>query len=161
MATLEELVRQVRGLLSQNNQTVAVAESLTGGLVLELLTESAGASLVVSGGVVAYTPEAKTKMLGVEPELIAAHTVVSAEVALAMATNVRERFGTTWGLATTGVAGPGPLGGSRPGRVFVAVVGPGVSEVAELALSGDRVKIRAISAERLLDMLFDALTAGK
>lgn len=157
LTPIGELVSQVHQLLGGRNQTLAVAESLTGGLVLECLTSQAGSSLVVAGGVVAYNSEAKVKTLGIPLNLMKTHTVVSAEVAGAMAANVRDLFAASWGLGTTGVAGPGSVGGSPPGRVFVAVAGENISKVAELDLTGDRAKIRAASCEQMLRLLIKTL----
>lgn len=112
--------------LERTGSTIATAESCTGGLIAQRITAIAGVSPYFPGGVVSYANEAKTDLLGVPPELIAAHGAVSAEVAEAMADGVRRRFGTTIGLAVTGIAGP--TGGSpeKPvGLVYVGLSGPG------------------------------------
>ena len=95
-------------LLAARRQSIAVAESLTGGLLAAALTDVPGASAVFRGGVVAYATELKAVLLGVDRALLAAQGAVSAEVAGAMATGVRDRLGATVGAATTGVAGPDP-----------------------------------------------------
>jgi nicotinamide-nucleotide amidase len=110
--------------LSERDQTVAVAESLTGGLLCSALVEVPGASVVVRGGVVAYATELKHELLGVDAELLAGNGAVDPDVAAQMALGVRQRLGADWGLATTGVAGPDPQDGVQPGRVYVAVAGP-------------------------------------
>ena len=105
--------------LFERGETLAVAESLTGGLVAAALTDSPGASRVFRGGVVVYASESKVSLLGINQELIEQHGLVSREVAEAMALAIRERFTSTWGIATTGVAGPGPHLGVPAGEVLV------------------------------------------
>lgn len=130
--------------------TVATAESLTGGLVCAALVSVPGASDVVRGGVVAYAADVKTSALGVPAELVAVRGTVDADVAGAMAVGVRERLGATYGVATTGVAGPGPSEGKPAGTVHVAVAGPSGVQTRLLALSGDRAAIRSGTVDALL-----------
>ena len=113
-------------------QTIATAESLTGGRLAALLTAVPGSSETYVGGVVSYATSLKTDLLGVSPELIAKHGVVSAECARAMATGARQVTGATYAVSTTGVAGPGPQDGVPAGTVYVAVAGP--ESVTALAL---------------------------
>jgi len=145
--------------LTAAGQTVAVAESLTGGLVCAALTEAAGASVVVRGGVVAYASDLKAQVLGVDEVLLAQAGAVDAGVAEQMAAGVRSLTGATYGLATTGVAGPDPADGKPVGTVYVALAGPGSSRVTALALSGDRAGIRAQTVRAVLMMLAEELTA--
>ena len=119
-AVARYLVPRLAGL----GRTVAVAESLTGGLVVAALVSVPGASAVVRGGVVAYMSDLKASLLGVDPDLLAREGAVHPEVAAAMARGVRERLGADYGVATTGVAGPDPQDGHPVGEVHVAVVGP-------------------------------------
>ncbi|MGA8987485.1 CinA family protein [Aeromicrobium sp.] len=133
--------------------TVATAESLTGGLLCAALVGVAGASDVVRGGIVAYAPDSKTDLLGVGAELIAERGTVDADVAAAMATGSRERFGATYGLATTGVAGPDPSEGKPVGAVYIAIAGPGGVDTRLLHLSGNRETIRAETVAALLSWL--------
>ena len=137
-------VREIISLLSQRHETVVTAESLTAGGLSSALTSEPGASAVFLGGITAYQNEIKSRELGVSPALIAEHSVVSQEVAMAMARGALEKFGSTWAIATTGVAGPGPVDGIEPGSVWVAVAGP-VTETMELALSGEREAVRNAS----------------
>ncbi|AEB11089.1 CinA family nicotinamide mononucleotide deamidase-related protein [Marinithermus hydrothermalis] len=109
--------------LEARGGTLAVMESLTGGLVTSLLTDVPGASRVVLGGVVSYSAGAKARF-GVPEAVLEAHGTVSAEAARAMAGAVRALFGATHGIATTGVAGPQPLEGHPVGTVYVGVAGP-------------------------------------
>jgi competence/damage-inducible protein CinA C-terminal domain len=145
--------------LTAAGQTVAVAESLTGGLVTAALTDIAGASVVVRGGVVAYASDLKAQMLGVDEMLLAQVGAVDADVAEQMASGVRSLMGATYGLATTGVAGPDQVDGKPVGTVYVAVVGPGSSRVKALSLSGDRGDVRAQSVLAVLALLAEELGA--
>src|ERR1700733_10782870 len=108
------LATEIIGLLTRAGETVAAAESLTGGLVAAALTDVPGSSNAFRGGVVAYATELKAEVLGVDVGLLKRHGPVYAPVAAAMADGVRTRLGATIGVATTGVAGPGPPG--RPPR---------------------------------------------
>jgi nicotinamide-nucleotide amidase len=145
--------------LTARGETVAVAESLTGGLVVARLVDVPGASAVVRGGVVAYATELKTRLLGVDPELLARVGAVDAEVARQMATGVRDRLDATWGLATTGVAGPDPQDGQSPGTAYVAVAGPDYQDVQALTIAGGRADVRAGTVEAVLTLLAQHLTA--
>jgi nicotinamide-nucleotide amidase len=128
-------------LLIDNAETVAVAESVTAGGLGHALTIVPGASQVFLGGVIAYTNDVKINFLGVDPALIAEHTVVSEEVANAMADGARQKFGTTWGIATTGIAGPGDFEGIPEGTVWVAIRGP-INSTIQLQLDSGRDAIR-------------------
>ena len=126
---------------------VAVAESLTGGLVVAELTSVPGASVVVSGGVVAYDTAVKGSVLGVDAALLAAEGAVHSEVARQMADRVRTALAVDGrpaelGIATTGVAGPTDQDGKPPGTVFVGIAFGGEVEAIELALGGSRAEIR-------------------
>lgn len=143
--------------LEDRGETVATAESLTGGQVCATLVDAPGASEVVRGAVVAYAPEVKAQILGVDRDQIASHGTVDATVAREMAEGVRLRLGATWGIATTGNAGPDPSEGKPVGMVFIAVAGPGTSAVRELSLSGDRVAIRRSTTAAALSLLLATL----
>lgn len=121
-ATLDRVVHR---LLAERDATVAVAESLTGGLLGAELTGMPGSSATFNGGVVAYATSLKHTLLGVPEDLLAAHGAVHPDVAAAMARGVRERLGATYGLAVTGVAGPDPQDGRPVGTVYLAVTGSG------------------------------------
>lgn len=140
--------------LMARGETVAVAESLTGGLVAAALTSVPGASAVVRGGVVSYATDLKASLLGVPEGLLAARGPVDAGVAQAMAVGVRRLCAATYGLATTGVAGPDPQDGVAVGTVFVAVAGPeGEPAVEPLMLPGDRWEVRAATVAAALRAL--------
>jgi nicotinamide-nucleotide amidase len=145
--------------LTAVGQTVSVAESLTGGLVAAALTEPAGASAVVRGGVLAYATDLKSQVLGVDATLLRERGPVDPDVAEQMAGGVRTLMGSTYGLATTGVAGPGEVDGKSPGTVYISVVGPGSSRVRALSLSGDRADIRSLSVLALLALFAEDLRA--
>lgn len=137
--------------------TVATAESLTGGLVCAALVSVPGASDVVRGGVVAYAAEIKISALGVDAALVAERGTVDAQVAAAMAVGARDRLGSTYGVATTGVAGPGPAEGHPAGTVHIAVAGPQGVATRRLELSGDRDDIRTGTVGALLSWLVATL----
>jgi len=119
--TVEETAAQAVRLLAQHGRTVAVAESLTGGLVVAALVGVPGASKVVRGGVVAYMTDLKASLLGVDPDLLARVGAVDGDVALAMARGVAVLLGADYGLATTGVAGPDTQDGHPVGEIWTAV----------------------------------------
>lgn len=135
------------------NFTIACAESCTGGLVSSRLTDFAGASAHVKGGIVAYTNEIKRNVLHVQSETLEAFGAVSSQTALEMARNVRELFGATIGLSTTGVAGPSSSEGKPVGLVFVAIVGENFSEVKECHFEGTRSEIKALAADEAFELL--------
>jgi nicotinamide-nucleotide amidase len=148
-------------LLKKRGETLATAESLTGGLVAATIVDVPGASAVFRGGLVAYATELKAALVGVPNDLLKARGPVDPDVARALARGARERCGADWGLATTGVAGPDPQDGHPVGRVYVAVSGPGVDEVRELTLTGDRPAIRAGSVAAVLVLLEDTLVSAR
>ncbi|MFE9911573.1 CinA family protein [Streptomyces clavifer] len=140
--------------LQERGETLAVAESLTGGLVAAELTSVPGASRSFRGSVTAYATPLKRDLLGVDGALLAERGAIDPDVALAMAAGVRRALGADWGVSTTGVAGPDPQDGKAVGTVHVAVSGPGgVRKVAELRLNGGRTDIRRESVRSLLELL--------
>lgn len=158
---LEEGAERVLDLLVRQGTTLAVAESLTGGLVAAELTSVPGASRALRGGVTAYATDVKRDVLGVDGTLLAERGAVDPEVARQMAVGVRKVLGADWGVATTGVAGPDPQDGQPVGTVYVAVSGPhGAEKVAALRLNGDRAEIRRESVRSVLDLLSGELTGN-
>lgn len=154
------LDRVVHGLLAERDATVAVAESLTGGLIGAELTAMAGSSATFAGGVIAYATPLKHALLGVPEDLLTAHGAVHPEVAAAMARGVRERLGTTYGLAVTGVAGPEPQDGHPVGTVHVTVAdfgGAVATRTPGLSIPADgtraRSVIRQLTVVHALDLL--------
>ncbi|MFF4396064.1 CinA family protein [Streptomyces sp. NPDC001480] len=158
---------EVVRLLTVKGETVAVAESLTGGLVAAEITAVPGASKVFRGSVTAYATDLKQALLGVDATLLAQRGAVDAQVAAQMAAGVRKALGADWGLATTGVAGPDPQDGQPVGTVFVAVEGPfgtgsgsaGGGKVAALRLNGNRAEIRMESVRSVLALLLEQLAS--
>ncbi|MFI9626186.1 CinA family protein [Streptomyces sp. NPDC052042] len=149
---------RVLALLAERGETLAVAESLTGGLVAAVLTSVPGASRSFRGSVTAYATPLKRELLGVDGALLAERGAVDAAVARQMATGVRRALGADWGVATTGVAGPDPQDGMPVGTVFVAVSGPdGAENVTALRLNGSRADIRKESVRNVLALLSDKL----
>ncbi len=154
-----ELASQVISALSERGQTVAMAESLTGGLLTAALVEMPGASVVLRGGVVAYATDLKSRVLGVDVAQLAATGPADPGVAAQMASGVRTLLEADWGVATTGVAGPGPQDGVPAGTAFIAVAGPdGGIASAGLQLAGGRSQVRARSVQRALQLLALALS---
>jgi len=152
-----ELATEVIRLLTLAGRTVATAESLTGGLVAAALTDVPGSSNAFRGGVVAYATELKAGLLGVDAGLLAAHGPVYPPVAVAMADGVRDRLDATIGLATTGVAGPGPQDGHPAGTVHIAVSLAGDAVVRTMALPGNRDEVRRLAVEGVLGLLLGRL----
>lgn len=165
---LTALAASVVAGLRDRSQTLAAAESLTGGLVGATITQIAGASAVFRGGLITYATELKAELAGVSPQTLSANGPVAATTAAEMAVGVAAVCGADWGLATTGVAGPEPQDGHPVGQVFVAVAGPIPSELAgggrktevrELALTGTRDDIRGQAVAFALRLLLDRLDA--
>ena len=152
-----DLAARIVGLLTQRRQTVAVAESLTGGALGAAITTVPGASAVFRGGVIAYATDLKAALLGVSAALLAERGAVDPDVAGAMAAGVRERLGAAVGVATTGVAGPDAADGKPPGTVHIAVSAGGGTVIQTLALSGSRDEIRRGTVERSLGLLWSVL----
>ncbi|MGD0924138.1 MAG: nicotinamide-nucleotide amidohydrolase family protein [Streptosporangiaceae bacterium] len=140
-------------LLTARRLSIAVAESLTGGLLAAALTDIPGASAVFRGGVVAYATDLKAALLGVDQGVLDTHGAVSAEVAGAMAEGVRGRLGACVGAATTGVAGPDPAEEKPAGTVYIAASAGDQTRVRRLALSGGREAIRAATVREALGLV--------
>ncbi|WP_093183131.1 CinA family protein [Sanguibacter gelidistatuariae] len=150
---------EVLELLKRSGRSLAVAESLTGGLLAAEIVDVPGASAVFRGGIVAYATDLKSTLLGVDPGLLKARGPVDPEVAGQMAAGIRHRMGADVGVSTTGVAGPDPQNGRVPGTVFIAVDVCGrLSRVQALAVPGDRGAVRAATVRAALALLGDVLT---
>ncbi len=150
----------VHALLLERGLTVAVAESLTGGLLSAALSESPGSSETFRGGVVVYATDLKTALAGVPEALLDSQGPVSQDVAAALAHGIRNKLGADLGLGITGVAGPDPVGQHSPGTVFLAVSGDRINEVSGVDLSGSRAEIRAAAVAAALDLLAAVLGGG-
>ena len=154
-----QLAAMVLKTLLARDETVATAESLTGGLLGGLFTEAPGASEGYVGGVISYATRLKATLAGVDPGTLRSVGPVAGQTAAEMASGVCRRCEADWGLATTGVAGPEPQDGHPVGEVYVAVAHPasGLLRVEALSLSGDRVRIRSATAAHAVWLLADAL----
>ena len=139
--------------LTQAGQTVAVAESLTGGLLGAALTELPGSSAAFRGGVQVYATDLKASLAGVPEQVLAEHGAVSPQTAEALATGVRERLGATWGVGVTGVAGPDEQEGVAVGTVHLAVAGPEGVRAITVRLPGGRPRVRQLAVTTALDLL--------
>jgi len=147
----------VHGELVRLGQTLATAESLTGGALGDLVSASPGASETYLGGVVSYATEVKTGVLGVSRSTVDEHGVVSPECALEMAVGARRLIGSDWAVSTTGVAGPTEQEGKPVGTVFVGVAGPDGGTTRELHLDGDRAEIRERACSEAASFLLETL----
>ena len=154
---MESLPRQIAAALLARRLKLATAESCTGGLVGATLTDLPGSSAWYRGGVIAYANELKSGLLGVPPDLLAAHGAVSAQTAEAMAAGARARTGADFAVAITGIAGPSGGSPEKPvGLVFIAVAGPAAAVAYEHRFAGSRADIRAAAAETALRHLLDS-----
>ena len=149
----------VGGLLVERDATVSVAESCTGGLIASRLTDVAGSSAYVAGGVTAYSNAAKEMLLDVSSDLLRRHGAVSDEVAIAMALAVRQKLGTDFGVSATGIAGPGgAISGKPVGTVHVALADSDRDVVSRRCqLPGDRSRVKFQTSQVVLNLLRKAL----
>jgi nicotinamide-nucleotide amidase len=153
-----DLGAQLHAELVLRGQTVACAESMTGGGVAQELSAAPGASETFVGGVVSYATEVKTGVLGVPAELVEEHGVVSSACAEAMADGIRRVLDTDWGVSTTGVAGPTTQEGKPVGLVYVGLSGPTGTSASELHLDGERAEVRAAAVAAAVETLLAAVT---
>jgi PncC family amidohydrolase len=149
-----ELAGRLHHALLGRGETVACAESLTGGGLADLLSSTPGASATYVGGVVSYATRVKRDLLGVT-----ASQVVSADCAAQMATGVRALMRTDWAVSTTGVAGPEKQDDKPVGTVYIGVAGPRGLHVHRLSLEGDRGEIREQACRAAVQSLVDELTS--
>lgn len=162
--TTEELATQIVAILTEHRQTIALAESLTGGLLCAELVAVPGASAVLNGAVVAYNTAIKHQVLDVDASLIAIYGTVHPDVAAHMATGVRDVLGVgeqqaTYGVATTGVAGPESHEGKAPGTVFIGFAATNFVETRDFQFQGDRAAVRKQAVHAALECLYEHLTA--
>ena len=158
MPSSAELSAEIIGALAAKHFTIAVAESLTGGMLVAELIRTPGASVVVNGGIVAYNTELKHTLLGVDAEVLAAHGAVHQDVAAQMAAGVRAALAVAGepahiGISTTGVAGPDPQDGQPVGTVHLGFAIGSEMRTKRLLLSGSRDDIRsAVVYESLMEL---------
>jgi nicotinamide-nucleotide amidase len=149
--TLEGVIGR---LLTERGETVSTAESCTGGLLSQRITDVAGSSAYFMSGIICYTAEAKITLAGVDPEIIQANGEVSEPVAIALARGIRERFRTTYGVGITGIAGPGGGSEEKPvGTVHIAVANGERVEHRRFFWPGTRSHVRWFSTQSALDLL--------
>lgn len=142
--------------LGERGQTLATAESLTGGLLAATIVDVPGASKVFRGGLIVYATDLKHSLAGVDEQLLKREGPVSPSVALALARGARTRCLADWGIGTTGVAGPTPQDGKPAGTVFVAIAGP-TEAMQGLSLEGDRPVVRRAAVSAAVALLVSHL----
>lgn len=155
------LENAVLDLLGARGETLAVAESMTGGLLASRLTAIPGASAAFLGGATVYTVEAKASLLGLDPVWLGTVGTVSAACAIALAEAARKRMGATWALGICGNAGPGTEGTAPVGTVFIALAGPADTEVRSPKMAGDRLDVQLRSTAQALDLLRRTMAVGR
>jgi PncC family amidohydrolase len=156
----EALEVQVFTLLQRHGLTLVTAESCTGGLVGDLLTDVPGSSAIYLGGVVSYSNHLKTSLLGVPEALLETYGAVSEQVALAMARGARDRLGGDLGISVTGIAGPGGGSAEKPvGLTFIGASAPWGDRVQRFVWQGERRENKTASARAALRTLLDLLQA--
>ncbi len=160
---LDEIAERIGRRLLARGETLAIAETTTGGRIGATLTCQADSAAWLAGSVVAYAPALQTRWLEVSPETIKAFGAVSPEVAQSLAQGVRQKLGATWGLAETGIAGPqtGRRSQKPAGLVYLAVAGPGRDLSHQLETGHDRrVENKEAFARAALELLLGALEAA-
>lgn len=161
------MAEEIIELAKSKGVFIALAESLTAGMVCARLADVPGASKVLLGGINAYQDQVKSQLLGVSPVLLQMQSAVDPEVAAQLAEGVRSKFAFAMqvsseqviGLATTGVAGPEPVGHHEPGEVYLAVSSRAGTKVFAEQFQGSRAEIRLASLERALAVLREELGA--
>jgi nicotinamide-nucleotide amidase len=156
-----DVAARVLELLAERGETLAAAESLTGGMVAAEITAAPGSSRAFRGSVTAYATDLKRELLGVDGALLDERGAVDADVACAMAEGVQKALSASWGVSTTGVAGPEPQDGRPVGTVFVAVASPRGTVCRGLELRGDRAEIRKLSVKAVLGLLHGELAGNE
>ena len=152
------LEKTIGDLLRKKGWTLSIAESCTGGLVCDRITDVPGSSSYFEGGMVNYSNQSKAKHLGIPLDYIRKHGAVSSQVAKRMAQGVRKTFNTTFGLSTTGVAGPaGGTKRSPVGRVFIGIASGKRTWVNKLDLKGSRKEIKKKATEKSLEFFCETL----
>jgi nicotinamide-nucleotide amidase len=152
-----QLTAEILDRLNGREETLAVAESLTAGLLAATIVDLPKVSGAFRGGLVVYATELKSLLADVPSDLLAERGPVDPDVAVALAEGARSRCAADWGLSTTGVAGPDPQDGVPVGTVYIGVAGPKGSESRKLELSGGRADIRARAVTAALELLVEHL----
>lgn len=156
LALAESLAPEVLRFLTARGETLALAESCTGGLAAALITALPGASKVFLEGLIVYQNEAKLRRLNLRPETLAAHGAVSAECVRELAENLSAQSGATYALAVSGIAGPdGATPGKPVGTVFFALCGPHHTQIRRENFPGSRREVQAAAVATLYSMLLN------
>lgn len=149
-----KIEEKIANLLKSTNKTLSVAESCSGGLLSNRLTNIAGSSKFLKLGIIAYSNEAKEKLLKIKPELIKKHGAVSEEISIAMATSVRKILNTDFGIGITGIAGPDGGTKSKPvGLVFITVATKNETLCLKCQFEGSRIQIKTKATTQALNVL--------
>jgi PncC family amidohydrolase len=152
------LEKAIGDLLREERCTLSIAESCTGGLICDRITDVSGSSDYFMGGMITYSNESKAKHLGIPLDYVKRYGAVSPQVARRMAQGIRKGFGTTFGLSTTGVAGPtGGTKRSPVGRVFIGLAAGRKVLVKKLDLKGTRRAIKEEATEKALQFLYEIM----
>lgn len=145
--------------LRKRDKTIAVAETFTGGMITDIITNVPGASRYFLGGIVVYSDRSKVKTLGVREATLRVNGPVSEQAASEMAAGVREHFGSDYGIASTGLAGPGGASFGKPvGLVFFAFTNGKTTMVDRMEFVGDRLNIKKAAASEALRMTVECIT---
>ena len=155
---MTEILEALAHILKERGETIAVAETTTGGLICSKVVAIPGSSAYFHQGIVAYSRNSKIQTLGLDPALLDQFGAVSRETAKALAEAVRSTSGTTHGLAETGIAGP--IRGRSPkplGTAYIALAGPNATQVVDFKLQGDRQQIQEGIAEKALEFVVESL----
>jgi len=159
MPTVSEILKKVSELLLEKQNSIATAESCTGGLLAHTLTNIAGSSLYFERGVITYSNQAKMDLLGVAESTLDSVGAVSAEVAQAMAEGIRLKAGVDIGIATTGIAGPGGGSKEKPvGLVYICIATEDKTVVKQCHFQGNRLDIKQATCMNALLMLFECVS---
>ncbi|BEU87992.1 hypothetical protein TAMA11512_14560 [Selenomonas sp. TAMA-11512] len=152
----DDRIRQVTTHLIQTGKSISCAESCTGGLLSARLTDRAGSSLYMMGGVVSYTNAVKVSLVGVQETTLDAHGAVSEETAREMAEGIRTRIHTDYGVGITGIAGPGGATETKPvGLVYIGVASAWNTMITKNVFTGNRASVRYQATEKALQMLME------
>lgn len=154
----KELLNKTSQRLHQLHVTIATAESCTGGLLASLLTDIPGSSDYFDRGIISYSNQSKTDLLGVPPKTLQTHGAVSEDTAKAMASGIRHRAGVDYGIATTGIAGPGGATPTKPvGLVYIAIATPQTVIARKFLFTGDRLQNKDSACTEALILLNELL----
>ncbi|MCQ2362127.1 MAG: CinA family protein [Acidaminococcaceae bacterium] len=156
--TDSELIGQ---LLNKYKETIAFAESCTGGLAASMITDVAGSSAYMQGGIVCYTNEIKAKVLGVKEETLAKFSAISEATAKEMAENIRQKFHSDYGIGITGNAGPGASEGKPLGLVYIGIASANKTQVWELHFNSTRIENKKLIATNALSLLKEFIELEK